>query len=116
MTDESAHSPSPSYQLTETAEAELAQILDAIATTNGVQRALHIWSKFEEAFRLLAFEPGAGIKRSKLTGEHVRWWFVFKWIVIYDPEIKPTPIMRIIYGPQELEDLLSPEAFGGPQP
>ena len=31
-------------------------------------------------------------------------------------EINPTPILRIIYGPQELEDLLSPEAFGGPQP
>lgn len=109
MTD--APSSSPSYQLTDTAEGELVLILDEIAAKDGVKRALHVWDKFEEAFRLLAFQPGSGVKRPKLTGDRVRWWFVFKWIVIYDPDISPTPILRVIHGPRELDELLGPDDF-----
>ncbi len=111
MTDEPDPSSNPSYQLTETAESELGLILDEIAAKDGVQRALHLWVKFEEAFRLLAFQPRSGAKRPLLTGDRVRWWFVFKWIVIYDTDVSPTPILRVIYGPQKLEELLGPDEF-----
>ena len=43
-----------------------------------------------------------------LTGEHVRWWFVFKWVVIYDPESSPISILRVIHGARDLERLLRP--------
>ena len=111
MTGEADTPSNPSYQLTETAEGELALILDEIASKDGVQRALHVWGKFEKAFELLAFQPRSGVKRPKLTGERVRWWFVFKWIVIYDPDVSPTSILRVIYGPRELDELLGPDEF-----
>lgn len=113
MTEKAEPPSSPSYQLTETAEEELALILDGIASTDGVQRAVHVWGKLEEAFRLLACQPGSGVKRPALTGNRVRWWFVFRWIVIYDPDITPLVVLRVIYGPQELEVLLSPDEFEG---
>ena len=116
MTGSSDPSSNQSYQLTKTAEAELALFLDDIATEDGVQRALYVWGKFEKAFDLLAFQPGSGVKRPKLTGERVRWWFVFKWIVIYDPDSSPTPILRVIYGPRQLEELLGPDEFDRTEP
>jgi toxin ParE1/3/4 len=94
------------YQLTETAENELEEILSRIAEKDGERRALHVHGKFEKAFELLAFQPGSGTKRPKLTGERMRWWSVFKWIVIYDPDSSPISIMRVLYGGRELERIL----------
>ncbi len=99
------------YQLSETAEEELEVILDRIADKDGARRALHIHDKFVKAFELLAFQPGSGTTRPKLTGERVRWWPVFKWIVIYDPKSSPLSILRVLYGGRELDRILGPEEF-----
>lgn len=96
------------YQLTETAEAELAEILLYVADRDGVERALYVHDRFVQAFELLAAQQGAGTTRPNLTGEHVRWWFVFKWVVIYDPESSPISILRVIHGARDLERLLRP--------
>ena len=96
------------YQLTETAEAELAEILLYVADRDGVERALYVHGRFVQAFELLAAQQGAGTTRPNLTGEHVRWWFVFKWVVIYDPESSPISILRVIHGARDLERLLRP--------
>ena len=94
------------YRLTETAEAELAEILLSVADRDGVERALHVHDRFVRAFELLAAQRGSGTTRPTLTGEHVRWWFVFKWVVIYDPESSPISILRVIHGARDLERLL----------
>ena len=98
----------PGYQLTETAEAELDEILHYIADREGVERALHVHGRFVQAFELLAAQPGSGTKRPNLTGQHARWWFVFKWLVIYDPESSPVTILRVLHGARELDRLLRP--------
>ena len=99
------------YQLTKTAEEELEVILDRIADRDGVQRALHIHGKFVKAFELVAFQPNSGSTRPKLTGERVRWWPVFKWMVLYDPKRFPISILRVIHGARELDRFLQPEDF-----
>ena len=63
----------PGYQLTDTAETEIFAILESIAEKDGVNRALHVHAKLEEAFDLLASQPGSGTKRPNLTGERLRW-------------------------------------------
>lgn len=87
------------------AEVELEDVLGFVADHDGVQRALHVHGKFVEAFELLAFQPGSGTTRPKLTGQRVRWWPVFKWIVIYDPTSSPISILRVIHGARELDRL-----------
>ncbi len=62
-----------------------------------------------QAFELLAFQPGSGTTRPKLTGQRVRWWPVFKWIVIYDPTASPISILRVIHGARELDRLFGEE-------
>ena len=58
---------------------------------------------------LVAFQPGSGTTRPKLTGQRVRWWPVFKWIVIYDPTSSPISILRVIHGARELDRLFGEE-------
>lgn len=98
MTNES----NQGYELTGIAEDELGDILEQIADRDGPTRALHVHGRFVKAFELLAFQPGSGTTRPKLTGEQVRWWPVFKWLVIYDPETSPLLILRVLYGGREL--------------
>ena len=50
--------------------------------------------------------PKTGTTRPELTGERVRWWSIFKWIVLYDPETSPITILRIIHGARELGRIL----------
>ena len=94
------------YQLTECAQAELAEILLYLADRDGVERALYVYDRFIQAFELLATQRGSGTTRPNLTGEHVRWWLVFKWVVIYDPATSPISILRVIHGARDLERLL----------
>lgn len=95
----------PQYILTETASSELDEILSWIADHDGKGRALHVYGKFEDAFKHLASHPQTGTTRPNLTGEHLRWWPVFKWIVIYDPNL-PISILRILYGGRNIDSLI----------
>ena len=97
------------YQLSETAESELGEILLYLARREGVERALHVHGHFVRAFELLAEQPGSGTKRPRLTGERVRWWPVFKWIVVYDPESAPITVLRVVHGARELDRVLRPD-------
>ena len=97
------------YQLTATAEAELGDILGLVAERDGVHRALRVPNKFVKAFEFLASQPGSGRTRPKLTGDRIRWWPLFKWLVIYDPVSPPVSILRVIHGARELDRLFESE-------
>lgn len=95
------------YELTETAEEELAGILRHIAERDGVERALRVHGKFVATFETLAETPGIGFKRPHLTGERVRWHTVFRFVVLYDPESSPIVVLRVLHGMRDLKRLLS---------
>ena len=97
------------YRLTETAEDDLAAILHYVAERDGGERALHVHSEFVEAFGHLASMPGSGAKRVRLTGDRIRWWTVFRWVVLYDPEASPLTILRVIHGARDLDRILRPD-------
>jgi plasmid stabilization system protein ParE len=95
-----------SYRITPTAERDLRDILRYIAEQDGVDRALHVYGKFVEAFELLGSSPGAGRVRKDLTGTEVRWWTVFKFVVICDAEHSPVEVLRVLHGMRDLGALL----------
>ena len=99
---------SAGYQLSRTAEDELGEILFYVAEQSGVDRALHVHVSFVEAFEHLAEMPASGSKRTEITGDRVRWWRVFDWIVLYDWESLPLTILRIIHGARDLDRILNP--------
>ena len=56
--------------------------------------------------QLLAANPGIGHIRTDLTDADVRFWSVFKYLVIYRPETKPLEIVRVLHGRREVKRLL----------
>lgn len=96
-----------SYQLTETAAADLDEILLYIAERDGLDRALHVHQTFEDAFAALDATPLMGTLRADLTGDQQRWWFgVFNYTIIYRPVEKDVVILRVLHGARNLDFLL----------
>lgn len=95
------------YVLTDTAENELREILRFVAESAGESRTVHVLEAFLEAFETLAGAPNIGFRRAELTGPTVRWWPVFRFLVLYEPEPQPMTVMRILHGARDL-DLVFP--------
>jgi plasmid stabilization system protein ParE len=93
------------YRLTESAEADLVDILTFIADRDGYDRALHVHERFLDAFEALAASPGIGNRKPHLTPEAVRWWPVFQFLVVYDAERTPIDILRVLHGARDLARL-----------
>ena len=102
----------PGYRLSRTAEDDLEEILAYILGQSGSDRAVHVHGRFVQAFEHLAEMPGSGWKRGEITGERVRWWRVFNWIVLYEWKSSPITILRIVHSAQALERILNPDSFG----
>ena len=99
-----------SYLLTETAIADLDEILLYIADRDGLDRALYVHQKFEEAFAALAATPLMGTVRSELTGAQQRWWFgVFNYAIIYRPMDDDVVILRVLHGARDLAAMFDDE-------
>ena len=94
------------YQLTETAEAELAEILLYVTDRDGVERASYVHDRFDQAFELLAAQRGPEQHVPASLASMFGSWFVFKWVVIYDPDSSPISILRVIHEARDLERLL----------
>ena len=95
------------YTLTESAETDLNDILGFIAERDGTGRALHVYEKFLEAFEALAASPDIGTRKPYLTDDPIRWWPVFRFLVVYDSQRSPIDILRVIHGARDLPRLLS---------
>jgi toxin ParE1/3/4 len=94
------------YRITPPAERDLREILQYVAEHDGIERALRVHDKFLEALELLGASPGAGHTREELTGPTVRWWSVFKFLVVYQADKAPIEVLRVLHGMRDLTGLL----------
>jgi plasmid stabilization system protein ParE len=94
-----------SYVLTPEAQAHIDEIGAHIAQDN-VDAALKVYDAFEKAFGLLAQRPGLGHSREDLTDRPLRFWSVFSYLVVYDPESRPLTIIAVLHGARDVEKLL----------
>ena len=97
------------YNLTETAEEELREILRYLMDRDGPARTMHVHQKFLQAFEILTHSPGLGYHRPALTGNSLRWWPVFRYLVLYDPGIEPLTILRILHRARDLDRIFTEE-------
>ncbi len=100
------------YRLSRAAEEDLAEILSYVSDQSGPNRALRIHGRFVAAFEHLADMPGSGSKRTELTGERVRWWRIFKWVVLYYGDSSPITILRVVHTARALDRILDRDGFG----
>jgi len=59
--------------------------------------------------RRLAQSPLMGHLREDLTDEPVRFWSVYSYVIVYDPETQPLQIIRILHSARDLRRILDEE-------
>jgi plasmid stabilization system protein ParE len=95
-----------SYRLTATAARDVETALEFVASRDGMSRAMKLHDAFSRAFLRLSERPGLGRVRADLTGDSVRWWTVFDWLVLYQPTAKGIDVLTVIHGARELRNLV----------
>lgn len=93
------------FQLTETAEDQIGDIVEFIAQ-DSEEAAVRVRNALYAAFELLASAPGIGHWRPDLTGQPYKFWPVFSYHVMYDPEPTPLKIIAVIHGARDVARLL----------
>ncbi len=94
-----------SYKLTSIARNDLDTILDYIAQ-DSVDAALRVMERIQEAFELIAENPGAGHFRSDLTTKPVRFYTVYSYLIVYLDDCNPVQVVRILSSAQDLSSVL----------
>ena len=98
------------YTLTESAEADLNDILGFIADRDGVPRALYVFEMIQHAIDNLTEHPYIGVRKLNLIeDEAIRWWPVSRFLIAYDAERRPIDILRVVHAARDLPRLFARE-------
>jgi plasmid stabilization system protein ParE len=93
------------FVLTQAAKGDLLKILEYLEGDNP-SAILKVVDALDDAMQLLAENPGIGHLRPDLTPQDVRFWSVFRYLVIYRPDTKPLEIVRVLHGKRDVRRLL----------
>ena len=93
------------FVLTQAAKGDLLKILEYLEGDNP-NAVLKVVNALDAAMQLLANNPGVGHLRPDLTPQEVRFWSVFRYLVIYRPDTKPLEIIRVLHGKRDVRRLL----------
>ena len=94
------------FVLTPAAQADVLRIIDFLEGDNP-SAILKVVDALDEAMQLLAGNPMIGHMRRDLAGDDVRFWSVFKYLIVYHPETKPLQVVRVVHGRRDLKALLT---------
>jgi plasmid stabilization system protein ParE len=93
------------YFYSPAARLDLLEIWEYIARDN-LDAADRVERKIEQAIMGLADNPDLGHWRRDLTSKPVRFWPVYSYLIIYDPNTQPLEIVRILSGYRDIAELL----------
>ncbi len=94
------------YVVTEAAADDLQQIDDYLVSADGVAAAERVSRAFEAAFERLAGQPLIGHRRSDLIERPYRFWSVVGFLIVYDADVRPIRIIRILRAKRDVAALL----------
>jgi plasmid stabilization system protein ParE len=73
----------------------------------GLPVARHVMRKINEALRFLSIMPGVGQFRQDLTGEPVKFWQVFSYMMVCDHRTRPIGIARVLHSSRDIAAVLA---------
>jgi toxin ParE1/3/4 len=94
------------FILTKSAQRDLVQIKRFLLAKAGPVVSRRVLGDIRKSFILLEAVPGIGHRREDLTSRGLKFWPVFSYLVVYDPNRKPLEIVRVLHGMRNLEDIL----------
>ncbi|HVC62235.1 MAG TPA: type II toxin-antitoxin system RelE/ParE family toxin [Acetobacteraceae bacterium] len=68
--------------------------------------ARRVLGEITSAFQFLAANPGIGHLRTDLTGEKLKFWRVFSYLIIYDHLTSPIGIARVLRASRDVAMIL----------
>ena len=95
------------FVLTKPAERDLDEIKDYLVEKAGPAIARRVMKDIRSGLVLLASESGDGSVREDLTSRPVKFWPVYSYLIVYDPETKPVQIVRVLHGTRDLNQILT---------
>jgi plasmid stabilization system protein ParE len=93
------------YVYSPEARLDLLEIWEHIAADD-VDAADRVEQEIQRAVSMLAKTPKLGHVRKDLTSMPVRFWTVYTYLVIYDPDTRPLEVVRILSGYRDIAFLL----------
>ena len=93
------------YFYSREARLDLLEIWEHIAKDN-VDAADRVEQEIQKSVARLASNPGLGHLRRDLTSKPVRFWPVYSYLIIFDPDARPLEVVRILSGYRDVAALL----------
>jgi plasmid stabilization system protein ParE len=93
------------YVFSPQARLDLLEIWEYIARDD-LDAADRVEAEIHLAISKLARNPGIGHWRRDLTSKQVRFWPIYSYLIIYDPNTQPLEVVRILSGYRDLADIL----------
>jgi plasmid stabilization system protein ParE len=87
------------------ARRDLLEIWEFIAQDN-LDEADRVEREIEETISTLAVNPQLAHFRRDLTSRPVRFWVIYSYLIIYDPDARPLEVVRILSGYRDIAGLL----------
>lgn len=95
------------FFLTRPAERDLDLIKAYLIEKAGPKVTRRVIKDIRSGLILLGSEPGVGHVREDFTDRSLKFWPVYSYLIVYDPETKPVQIIRILHGMRDVEDILN---------
>src|SRR5579863_7170982 len=95
------------FLLTRPAERDLDQIKSYLLEKAGPRIARRVIKEIRDALAVIGSQPGLGHSREDLTARPVRFWPVYSYLIVYDPEPRPVQIIRVLHGKRDIEALIN---------
>jgi plasmid stabilization system protein ParE len=93
------------FVFTEAAETQLLEILDYLADESE-SAAFRVRTAIYDAIIKLAENPGIGHTRQDLTDRPVKFWSVYSYLVVYDPDSRPLTVVAVLHGARDVGKML----------
>ena len=95
------------YILSPEAQQDLSDIRQYLLKEAGLPVARHVMGKINAALRVLSVMPGVGHFRQDLTGEPVKFWQVFWYMIVYGHFARAIGIARVLHSSRDIEAVLA---------
>ena len=94
------------YVLAPEAAFDLVEIWSYIRRQSSIEVADRVESMILDKVAFLARNPGAGHWRRNLTGEAVKFFPIYSYLIVYRPDTKPLQVVSILHGRRDVEQTL----------
>jgi toxin ParE1/3/4 len=94
------------YILAPAAKADLIQIRDFLVQKSNRWVAARVLRELRDGMERLAGTPGMGHLRLDLVNEALRFYSVYKYLIIYRAALQPLQIVRVLHGARDVRSIL----------